>query len=49
VKLPADTIIAADKLARYLLVPKARGDKSAVHLDDRGLVGEDKVRYTHPR
>ena len=28
-KLPADTIIATDKLTRYLLVPKARGDKSA--------------------
>jgi hypothetical protein len=28
VKLPADTIIAAEKLTRYLLVPQARGDKS---------------------
>ncbi len=28
-KLPADAIIATDKLARYLLVPKARGDKSS--------------------
>jgi len=28
-RLPADTIIAMDKLTRYLLVPKARGDKSA--------------------
>jgi len=29
VKLPADTVIAMDKLTRYLLVPQARGDKSA--------------------
>ena len=28
-KLPANTIIATDKFARYLLVPQARGDKSA--------------------
>lgn len=28
-KLPADTIIAKDKLTRYLLLPQARGDKSA--------------------
>jgi len=28
VKLPADTIIAPDKITRYLLVPQARGDKS---------------------
>jgi len=28
-KLPTDTIIATDKLTRYLLVPQARGDKSA--------------------
>lgn len=28
-KLPADTVIAEDKLTRYLLVPHARGDKSA--------------------
>ena len=27
-KLPADTIIAKDKLTRYLLLPQARGDKS---------------------
>jgi hypothetical protein len=29
VKLPANTIIAIDKLTRYLLVPQVRGDKSA--------------------
>jgi len=29
VKLPANTIIATDKFTRYLLVPQARGDKSA--------------------
>jgi len=29
VKLPDNTIIAADKFTRYLLVPQARGDKSA--------------------
>lgn len=28
-KLPADTFIATDKLTRYLLLPQARGDKSA--------------------
>ena len=28
-KLPADTIIVKDKLTRYLLLPQARGDKSA--------------------
>lgn len=28
-KLPASTIIATDKFTRYLLVPQARGDKSA--------------------
>jgi len=28
-KLPADAIIAIAKLTRYLLVPQARGDKSA--------------------
>lgn len=28
-KLPATTIIARDKITRYLLVPQARGDKSA--------------------
>jgi hypothetical protein len=29
VKLPANAVIALDKLNRYLLVPQARGDKSA--------------------
>jgi len=29
VKLPTDAVIAKDKLTRYLLVPQARGDKSA--------------------
>ena len=28
-KLPANAVIAMDKLTRYLLVPQARGDKSA--------------------
>jgi hypothetical protein len=28
VKLPENTIIATDKLTRYLLVPQKRGDKS---------------------
>ncbi len=28
-KLPADTVIATGKLTAYLLVPMARGDKSA--------------------
>jgi hypothetical protein len=28
-KLPADAVIAGDKLTSYLLVPQARGDKSA--------------------
>ena len=28
-KLPADALIAMDKLTRYLLVPQARADKSA--------------------
>ena len=28
-KLPADSLIAGDKLTRYLLVSQARGDKSA--------------------
>jgi hypothetical protein len=27
-KLPADTIIAPDKVTLYLLIPQARGDKS---------------------
>jgi hypothetical protein len=29
VKLPANTVIATEKFTRYLLVPQARGDKSA--------------------
>ena len=29
VRLPRDAVIATDKLTRYLLVPQARGDKSA--------------------
>jgi len=29
IKLPANTLIARDKLTRYLLVLQARGDKSA--------------------
>jgi hypothetical protein len=29
VKLPADSLIPMEKLTRYLLVPLARGDKSA--------------------
>jgi hypothetical protein len=29
VKLPADTVIAAEKVTKYLLVRQARGDKSA--------------------
>jgi hypothetical protein len=28
-KLPADAVIPKDKLTRYLLLPQARGDKSA--------------------
>lgn len=28
-RLPGDTTIAEDKLTRYLLLPQARGDKSA--------------------
>ena len=28
-RLPADTVIAEDKLLRYLLLPQVRGDKSA--------------------
>jgi hypothetical protein len=28
VRLPANTVIAEEKLARYLLLPQARGDKS---------------------
>ena len=28
-RLPANTIIAEEKLSRYLLLPQARGDKSA--------------------
>ncbi|MBI4401137.1 MAG: hypothetical protein HY581_05860 [Nitrospirae bacterium] len=28
-KLPTNAVIAMDKLARYLLAPQARGDKSA--------------------
>lgn len=28
-RLPVDTIIAEDKLVRYLLLPQVRGDKSA--------------------
>ena len=28
-KLPADTVIPIEKTTRYLLVPQARGDKSA--------------------
>jgi hypothetical protein len=28
-KLPADTVIAEEKLTRYLLVPQVRGDKSS--------------------
>lgn len=34
-KLPEDSIIARDKLTRYLLVPQARGDKS-VYLAQAG-------------
>ena len=38
-KLPADTVIARDKLTRYLLVPQARGDKSAF-LAGAGYISE---------
>lgn len=34
-KLPEDSIIARDKLTRYLVVPQARGDKS-VYLAQAG-------------
>ena len=46
-KLPSDTRIADDKLFRYLLVPQARGDKSAFlaqagyRLENAGQLRED--------
>lgn len=39
-KLPANTIIAREKVTRYLLVPQARGDKSAF-LERGGYTLED--------
>jgi hypothetical protein len=42
-KLPAATIIARDKITRYLLVPQARGDKSAF-LRAAGYTPDDPER-----
>ena len=39
-KLPANTIIVREKVTRYLLVPQARGDKSAF-LELAGYTLED--------
>jgi hypothetical protein len=43
-KLPAATIIATDKITRYLLVPQARGDKSAF-LRAAGYTLDNAERY----
>jgi hypothetical protein len=38
-KLPADTVLAAEKITQYLLVPQARGDKSGF-LERAGYTSE---------
>jgi len=43
VKLPADTIIVREKVTRYLLMPQARGGKSAF-LERGGYTLEDADR-----
>ena len=45
-KLPANTIIATDKFTRYLLVPQARGDKSAF-LTGAGYTLENVEQLLH--
>ena len=45
-KLPANTIIATDKLTRYLLVPQARGDKSRF-LAEAGYTQENVEHLLH--
>ncbi len=42
-RLPPDATIAEDKLTRYLLLPQARGDKSAF-LAQAGY-GQEKMRH----
>lgn len=45
-RLPVDTIIAEDKLVRYLLLPQIRGDKSAF-LAQAGYVLENASQLLH--
>jgi len=45
-KLPVDAVIARDKLTRYLLVPQARGDKSAF-LAKAGYTRENADQLLH--
>ena len=46
VKLPADAVIAPEKLTRYLLVRQARGDKSAF-LARAGYTAANPDRLLH--
>jgi hypothetical protein len=45
-KLPADTIIAREKVTHYLLVPQARGDKSGL-LGRAGYTLENADQLLH--
>src|SRR5438874_2450726 len=45
-KLPADTVIRREKITEYLLVPQARGDKSAF-LNRAGYTQDDPDRLLH--
>jgi len=45
-KLPPDCLISAEKITRYLLVPLARGDKSAF-LARAGYTQEDPLQLLH--
>jgi hypothetical protein len=42
-KLPAGTVIARDKITRYLLIPQARGDKSGF-LGAAGYTSDNAAR-----
>ena len=45
-KLPADAVIRREKITEYLLVPQARGDKSAF-LSRAGYTRENPDRLLH--
>lgn len=45
-KLPSDTVIAREKVTLYLLIPQARGDKSAF-LEKAGYTLENAEQLVH--